>query len=113
MAHRRINQIYDPVLSVEIAATKTQRLVYLSVANKPIRYTSGYSRIVYIGATEKGIRRASQGASKHIVSAGEQLSGIKRLDAYLRLVEVKKGTANQRRIEFLAYPGARDAVAFP
>ncbi len=76
MLKRRINQIYDPVITVDIAATKVKRLVYLLVANRPIKYGKDYSRIVYVGTTGHGIRRIAYSASKHIVGANRKLKGI-------------------------------------
>jgi hypothetical protein len=43
---RNVNQIFDPVLIVNISATNVKRLVYLLVANRPVRYGKEYSRIV-------------------------------------------------------------------
>lgn len=96
MSRRRINQIYDPVLTVDISATKAQRLVYLLVANKPLPYDKDYSRIVYVGTTGKGIRRIAASASKNIVDAGQRLTSIKRLDAYVVWAKSKKGPQTKK-----------------
>jgi len=95
MPRRKINQIYDPVLSVQITATKVRRLVYFLVANRPVRYKKGYSRIVYIGTTERGVRRIAASASYHITAAGE-LKGIRRLDAYVIWVKSKQGPQKKK-----------------
>ena len=100
MAHRRVNQIYDRVLSVEISATKVKRLVYLLVANRPIRYQRNYSRILYVGTTEKGIRRVAQSASRRIVDARRELNGIRRLDAYVIWVRTKAGPQSKKGMNF-------------
>ncbi|MBI4128297.1 MAG: hypothetical protein HY459_04495 [Parcubacteria group bacterium] len=104
--HRRINQIYDPVLSVQITATKVKRLVYFLIANRPVRYgekghKKGYSRIVYIGTTERGVRRIATSASYHIAAAGE-LKGIRRLDAYIVWVKSKKGPQTKKGMKLWA-----------
>jgi hypothetical protein len=100
MAHRRVNQIYDPVLSVEISATKVKRLVYLLVANRPIPYDKGYSRIVYVGTTGKGVRRIAASASNHIIGAGNKLKGIRRLDAYVIWSKSKAGPQTKKGAKF-------------
>ena len=99
---RRINQLYDPILSIEITATRVKRLVYLLVANRPMRYGRDYSRIVYIGTTGHGVRRIASSASRHIVEAGEQLKGIRRLDAYVVWAKVKGGRQTRRGMNFWA-----------
>ena len=101
MTHRRINQIYDPVLTVQITATKIKRLVYFLVANRPVRYEEGYSRIVYIGTTKLGVRRIATSASHHIAAAGE-LQGIRRLDAFVVWVKSKKGRQTKKGMNLWA-----------
>ncbi len=104
MTRRRINQIFDPVLSVDIAATKVRRLVYLLVASRPLRYGRGYSRIIYIGTTGHGVRRIASSASKHIVGAGEQLKGLRRLDAYVVWARSRKGPPTRHGMNFWNIP---------
>lgn len=45
------------MVSVTSEVLAREKAVYFHVANKPIRYSHGRSRVVYIGTTEKGIRR--------------------------------------------------------
>ena len=82
---RRVNQIFDPVLTVNISATNVRHLVYLLVANRPVRYGRKYSRILYIGTTERGVRRIASSASKRIQQAVDTktLRGLRRLKAYV------------------------------
>jgi hypothetical protein len=49
----------DPVLTVNRRVLKYKKVVYLLVANKPIKYPRGKSRIAYIGTTSKGIARVA------------------------------------------------------
>lgn len=99
---RRINQIIDPVLSVEVAATKVSQLVYLLVSNKPFKIGKNYSRIIYIGTTGLGVGRIAESASTRIVQAIDDKSvpGIRRVDAYVVWAKPRKGpqTAKGRKL---------------
>lgn len=87
---RNVNQIFDPVLTVNISATNVMRLVYLLVANRPVRYVKEYSRIVYIGTTKTGIRRIAGSASSRIQQAGN-VRGLRRLDAFVVWARTRRG----------------------
>lgn len=78
-------------MTVHTASIGVRRLVYLLVANRPIKYAKDYSRIVYIGTTERGIRRVASSASSKATQALEQLHGIRRLDAFVVWSRSKKG----------------------
>ena len=99
---RRINQIIDPVLSVEVAATRVDQLVYLLVSNKPFKIGKYYSRIVCVGTTGSGVGRIAGSASKRIVQAidNKSVPGIKRLDAFVVWAKRRKGpqTAKGRKL---------------
>jgi len=97
---RRINQVLDPVMSVETAATKVRRLVYLLVANRPIRYGKEYSRIIYIGTTERGVSRIASSASKRIVQAVEEIRGMRRIDAYVVWARARQGKHTHKGMTF-------------
>jgi hypothetical protein len=100
MRRRRINQEFDPVLSVHIAATKTKRLVYLLVAHKPIRYGKYRSRIVYVGTTGRGVSRIASSASSRIVQAVDEIRGLQRLDAYVVWARSKRGQQTKQGTHF-------------
>ena len=88
-----VNQIFDPVLTVNISATNVRHLVYLLVANRPIRYGRKYSRIIYVGTTERGVRRIASSASKRIQQAVDTkvLRGLRRLEAYVVWAKTRSG----------------------
>ena len=90
---RRINQIIDPVLTVDVAATKVTRLVYLLISNKPFKIGRDYSRIIYIGTTEKGVRRIAGSASRQIEQAITKrvVPGLRRIDAYVVWAKTRRG----------------------
>jgi hypothetical protein len=96
---RRVNQIYDPVLSVEVSSTKTKELVYLLAADRPIRYGNQFSRIVYIGTTKKGVSRIAGSASRHIGVAADQLRGLRRLDAFVVAARSRRGPKTHKGVK--------------
>lgn len=52
-----------PALTISRSAVCNDRLVYIAVANKPIRYKKGNSHIVYIGTTKCGAYRIAASAA--------------------------------------------------
>lgn len=102
MRRRRVNQVIDPVLTVDVAATGVQRLVYLLVANKPFRYGKDYTRIVYIGTTASGVSRIAGSASKRIKQTIENgvVPGLRRLDAYVVWAKTKRGRQTSQGEKF-------------
>lgn len=77
----RISQPDDPVLTVELAADFNDQVVYLLVANRLQDYEYGKSRIVYVGRTDRGVKRISESASDKIAQAYEH--DIDRIKAYI------------------------------
>ncbi len=100
MARRRINQVFDPVLSVAVSATRVERLVYILVANRPLRYGRDFSRIVYVGTTGRGVRRIASSASSRIARAVEEVRGLRRLDAYVVWARSRRGPQTKRGMNF-------------
>lgn len=93
MKRRRVNQIIDPVLTVELDATSVEKLVYLLVSNKPFRHGKDYTRIIYVGMTGAGISRIAGSASKRIKEVYDNgiPTGLRRLDAYVIWAKAKRG----------------------
>lgn len=60
----RINEPFEPVITVETDVTNYSDLVYILVANRPLKYEKGSSRIAYIGRTNKGVSRIAESAAK-------------------------------------------------
>jgi len=51
------------VLTVTRTSLSQEKLIYILVSNKKIRYRKGSSKIVYVGRTEKGIARIAKSAA--------------------------------------------------
>ncbi len=78
-----------PAIILTREAIKRDKLVYIAVANKKIKYPSGrWSRIVYIGTTEKGIQRIA-GSGAHRAKTLLTEWGVKELKLYV--VYTRKG----------------------
>jgi hypothetical protein len=58
-------------------------MVYILAAKKPLKYTNGRSRIIYIGTTGKGTRRPATSAVDKASEAFGELRGVKEIDAYI------------------------------
>lgn len=50
----------DHAMEVTQAAVAKKKLVYVIVVDKRIKYPKGYSKIVYIGTTKKGVSRIAR-----------------------------------------------------
>src|SRR5438105_12853455 len=81
---RRINQVFDPVLSVHVAATRVSRLVYLLVANRPLPRTSKGGR------SGRTIRTRFE-RFRWLVARRSQLRGSPGASIYAGLVRVEGG----------------------
>lgn len=53
----------NPAVTITRTATKSTELVYIAVANKPVKYPEGRSKIVYIGTTKNGAERIAASAA--------------------------------------------------
>jgi hypothetical protein len=62
MAKRRsrLSLRRDAALSATRISIGSEKLVYLLIADKKLKYPNGKSRIAYIGTTKKGVARISQ-----------------------------------------------------
>lgn len=83
MKKLKINHDTTPALTINRNAIESQNeLVYLALANRPLNYSRGKSRIVYIGTTKTGSHRLTQSASER---ANEllKLHGVTSLDFHI------------------------------
>jgi hypothetical protein len=83
MANRLTIRTYKkPAVIINRSAVATQRLVYIAVSNKALRYRYGRSRIVYIGTTRAGASRIAASAA---AKAKEMLAlyGVRHLEFHV------------------------------
>ena len=92
---KRSNKI---ALSIMRSAIRAERLVYIAVANKKIKYQHDRSYIAYIGTTKTGANRIAGSAAAR---AKELLTehGIKRLDFFVVTCTAKQRVETWKKLE--------------
>jgi hypothetical protein len=73
---------HSPVMVVNRSILKYDKVVYLLVSKKPIRYKNGKSRIAYIGTTSKGIYRLASSVAQR-ATATLSGRGLSRLEVFI------------------------------
>ena len=65
MAKRRshVTVVQQPAMTVHRVGVRKLKLCYLVIANKYVSYPLGSSKIVYIGTTQRGIKRLATSAA--------------------------------------------------
>lgn len=98
MAKLRVKKHQGIALEVHRLAIRTDKLVYVLLTNKKLKYRFGSSRIAYIGTTKKGARRIMQSAAN---KAGEllELHGINTLEAHIVTCQRRQGVETWRKLE--------------
>ena len=98
MAKLRVKKHSGIALEVHRLAIRTDKLVYVLLTNKGLKYRYGRSRVVYIGTTKRGARRIMQSAAK---KAGELLDyhGIKTLEAHIVTCQRRPGVETWKKLE--------------
>lgn len=88
----------SPAVSITREAIKSDKLVYIAVANKQMSYSHGKSQIVYIGTTKNGAHRMAASAA---AKAQEMLNlrGVKQLDFYAVTCKSKQNVKSWRVLE--------------
>lgn len=88
----------EPVITVFRHALRANKIVYFALANKPHRYPTGRSRIVYIGTTASGLRRIAESAA---LRAREILPrhGMHRLDFHVLACTPRRKVRTWRKLE--------------
>lgn len=88
----------SPVMTISRAILKHQKVVYLLVSKKPIKYDNGRSKIAYIGTTSRGIHRV---ATSVAFRAADTLSGrgLTSLEVYFVTAPAKRNVRTWRLLE--------------
>jgi hypothetical protein len=71
-----------PAIVITRAALQCDRLVYLALTSKPLRYQYGRSRIAYIGTTKRGASRMAASAASKADSMLD-MHGVRDLNFYV------------------------------
>jgi hypothetical protein len=87
-----------PALVISRPAFKAEKLVYLAVANKALKYPHGKSRVAYIGTTEAGASRIASSAAfraKDLLA----LHGVTSLEFYIVTCAARQKVKSWRKLE--------------
>jgi hypothetical protein len=88
----------SPAVTITREAVKSDKLVYIAVANKPLAYQHGKSRIAYIGTTKNGAHRmAASAAAKAKDMLG--LHGVKQLEFFSVTCKSRQNVQTWRKLE--------------
>jgi len=87
-----------PAMTIHRRIIKKNKLVYLLVGPRPIKYRDGKSTIVYIGMTSKGAKRIASSVAHR---AGEVLEtrGFRSMNAYVVSCGATPGLKSWRYLE--------------
>lgn len=87
-----------PSVTITREAVKSDKLVYIAVANKAWSYPNGRSKIVYIGTTQNGAHRmAASAAAKAQDMLG--LHGVRQLDFFAVTCRSRQNVKTWRKLE--------------
>ena len=88
----------NPAMSVTRVSVLQDKLCYLMVANKVIKYPKGRSRVVYIGTTQNGVNRVAVSAAQR---ADDILGthGITAFDVYVVTCKPRQHVRTWRKLE--------------
>ena len=98
MAFLKIKQSRCAAMTIRREALHEERLVYLALTNKPIKYKYGRSRIAYIGTTKRGVERIAQSAAKQS-KALLGLHGVRELEFYVVACGPRQGLKTWKKLE--------------
>jgi hypothetical protein len=87
-----------PVMTVHRRILKKDKLVYLLVGPKPVRYQDGKSRIVYIGTTSRGAGRIASSAA-HRAEEILETRGFRLMDVHVVSCKSRPGLKSWRYLE--------------
>lgn len=93
-----IHTAAKPALVISRPAFNADRLVYLAVANKPLKYPHARSRIAYIGTTKSGASRIAASAAyraKDLLA----LHGVTSLSFYVVTCASRQRVKSWRKLE--------------
>jgi hypothetical protein len=88
----------DSALSAKQVLSDKEKLVYILVADKKLKYPSGRSRIAYIGTTKKGGSRVAQSVATR-APAIFRLHGVRGFDARIVTCKPRQRVRMWRKLE--------------
>jgi hypothetical protein len=88
----------QPALTATRVSVSTERMVYVLVASRTIKYPYGRSRIAYIGTTEKGIQRVAQSVA-HRAGRILGLHGVRSFQARIVSCRRRQNVSTWKKLE--------------
>ena len=85
-------------MTVTRVSLGAEKLVYVLVADRALKYALGRSRIAYIGTTKKGVSRVSQSVATR-ANAILSLHGVKAFDARIVTCKPRRHVKTWLRLE--------------
>lgn len=98
MAKLRVKKHKGIALEVHRLAMTVDKLVYVLLTNRKLKYKYGKSRVAYIGTTKNGASRIMQSAA---TKAGQLLAsyGVKSLEAHIITCSKRQSVQTWRKLE--------------
>lgn len=87
-----------PALTLNRVSLEANKVCYVIVAQKRLKYTNGRSRIAYIGTTERGMARIAQSAAAHAESV-LRLHGVRSFDVHTISCRSRQRVQTWRKLE--------------
>lgn len=94
----KVHLVDKPAMTVYRRILKKDKLVYLLVAPRPVKYPNGRSRIMYIGTTSKGVKRIA-GSAAHRAQEILESWGLKQMDAHVVMCKSRPGLPSWELLE--------------
>jgi len=96
--HLTVSLKRDWAISASLEAKAEEKLVYVLVADKKIKYNKGRSRIAYIGTTENGASRMAQSVA-YRADTILSLHGVRRFDARVVTSKPRQRVKTWKKLE--------------
>lgn len=98
MKKLRISLKGPPAMRVTKVSIGNDRLCYLLVCNKKIKYKAGRSKIIYIGTTKKGVARVAQSVSAKAENA-LGMHGVTEFEARIVTCKLRQNVKTWLKLE--------------
>lgn len=89
----------DEALRATRVSVGKNKLVYILIADKRIKYANGSSRIVYIGTTKKGLARVARSVAVRAEEIFQRLRGVREFHARLVVCRPRAGVQTWTKLE--------------
>lgn len=99
MGKLRIRSSKKSLLTLVRNRQWSHTMVYILAANKPLKYTKGWSRILYIGTTKKGAGRPAASAVNKASEVFYKLHGVRTIDVFIARCTPRRRLETWKKLE--------------